>query len=252
MPKENFDYQLFFKLIETYGPSGFMSIGSSDPLVLEAEEMMEKYDQFFYFGDLLQYKILYTSKRSVNMLGIEPERLTPAWCVEAGHPDELNRHLAGRTILLKTAYDLFKSEKGYKILSSNYRIKNADGQYNNLLMQFYIYYSAAPYKSVFLFKLDTNINSFKLRRSGYHYYFGDDLSNFRYPDNELLNKRIIFSKREFDIIKLVEQGNNSEQIAEKLFLSKNTIDTHRRNILHKAHLQNMSELIYTIKEQGIL
>jgi DNA-binding CsgD family transcriptional regulator len=75
---------------------------------------------------------------------------------------------------------------------------------------------------------------------------GNDLSYFKYPDNQLLNKGYMLSKRELEIIKLVESGLYTEQIAEKLFLSPNTIKTHRRNILQKAGKASIPELIYDL------
>ena len=47
-------------------------------------------------------------------------------------------------------------------------------------------------------------------------------------------------------------GLNSEQIAEKLFLSKHTINTHRNNILTKTGKSHISDLIYELKERGLL
>jgi DNA-binding NarL/FixJ family response regulator len=62
----------------------------------------------------------------------------------------------------------------------------------------------------------------------------------------------IFSVREFEIIKLVQDGLDSEQIAGKLFLSKHTVDTHRKNILEKTGKAHISDLIYYLKERGQL
>ena len=45
---------------------------------------------------------------------------------------------------------------------------------------------------------------------------------------------MFFQIREFEIIKLIESGLSSEQIAEKLFMSRYTVNTHRRNILEKT------------------
>jgi hypothetical protein len=246
------NYKLFFKVIEKYGPTGFASIDPNDPLIIEADEMMRKNDQFIYFGDLILFQILYTSKRSMDMMGIEPAALTGAHFFKAVHPEDLNRNILGRSVLLKLAHELYLAEHGYKVLSTNFMMKNAEGKYNNLLMQFYIYYSTIPYKSVFVFKVHTNINWFKKRKHGYHYYLGDDLSNFRFPDRELLMMGNVFSKREFEILQLIERGYRSEKVAEKLFLSTNTVNTHRRNILHKSGKAQMSELIHDLKEQGVL
>ncbi|NTW73165.1 MAG: helix-turn-helix transcriptional regulator [Eubacteriaceae bacterium] len=246
------DYNLFLKLIETYGPAGFAGIDPNDPLIKEAEEIMEKNDQFFYFGDIILFRILYTSHRSMDMLGVDPANLNSLSFYQALHPGELNRSLLIRNMLNKIAHKLFLAETGFQVLSTNFQIKNAQGKFINVLSQFFIFYSEVPYKSVFAFKVHTNIDWFKKHKYGYHWYLGEDLSNFRYPDEELLKLGIIFSKREFEIIQLVDKGYSSEQVAEALFLSVNTVKTHRRNILHKSGMANIQELIFDLKEHGLL
>jgi DNA-binding CsgD family transcriptional regulator len=219
---------------------------------MELEEQMNANKQFFYIGDLINIKIIYTSSRSKQMLGIEPADLTLYHFFEGTHPDDVKRNSLGRATVLKVAHDLYVNEKGYKLLSSNLRIRNAEGKYTNLLMQLYLYYSTVPYKSVFLLKLHTDIDSYKKIKHGYHYYLGEDLSNFRYPDDELLKTGNVFSTREFEIIRLIGKGLSSEQIAEQLFLSLHTVNTHRRNILQKTGKANISELIYELMERGLL
>jgi DNA-binding CsgD family transcriptional regulator len=51
------------------------------------------------------------------------------------------------------------------------------------------------------------------------------------------------SKREKEILKLIAAGYSSKQIADKLFISKFTADTHRRNIFHKTEVKTYAELI---------
>ena len=50
------------------------------------------------------------------------------------------------------------------------------------------------------------IDSLKKRKQGYHYYVGTDFSNFRYPDEEMLNAGNLYSHREIGIIRLIESG----------------------------------------------
>jgi DNA-binding CsgD family transcriptional regulator len=252
MKETDSDYTIFLKLIEKLGPTGFAGIDPNDPLMTEAEEIMDKNDQFFYFGDLILFQILYTSKRSMDMLGVDPADLSPLKFYQAIHPNEMERNIRYKNILAKTAHNLFIAEKGHKLLSTNFLVKDAKGEYINVLSQFLIYYSEVPYKSVFVFKIHTNIDWYKKHKSSHHYYLGDDLSNFRYPDEELLKIAEIFSKREFDILHLLEMGFSTEQIAEKFFLSPNTIKTHRRNMLHKSGKANIAELIFDLKERGYL
>jgi len=252
MKETNSDYNIFFKLIEAYGPKVFSEIDPNDSLITEAEEIMNQNDQFFYFGDLILFHILYTSKRSLDMLGVEPADLSPLKFYQALHPDEMQRNILYKNVLTKTAHDFFLAEKGHKLLSTSFQVKNAKGKYINVLSQFFLYYSEVPYKSVFVFKVHTNIDWYKKHKSAYHYYLGEDMSNFRYPDEELLQIANVFSKREFDILHLLEKGYSTEHLAEKLFLSPNTIKTHRRNILRKSGKANIPELIFDLKEHGYL
>ncbi len=49
--------------------------------------------------------------------------------------------------------------------------------------------------------------------------------------------------REKEILRYVIKGYTSKQIADVLFISKSTVDTHRKNILEKTGKQKLSDLI---------
>ena len=83
-------------------------------------------------------------------------------------------------------------------------------------------------------RLSAKLNWFKLKKKEYHHYKGKDLSLFRFPDEELLKIGPVLSVRELEIIKLIESGLGSKEIADKLFLSVHTVNTHRSNILEKS------------------
>jgi DNA-binding NarL/FixJ family response regulator len=70
--------------------------------------------------------------------------------------------------------------------------------------------------------------------------------------NSLDFNKSILSPREKDIIQLIAQEYTTEQIAEKLFLSKNTIDTHRKNIFFKLDVKNIAGLVKKAFYLGIL
>ncbi|MCT4590549.1 MAG: response regulator transcription factor [Carboxylicivirga sp.] len=55
------------------------------------------------------------------------------------------------------------------------------------------------------------------------------------------------SEREKEVLELVVKGRTSLQIAEELFLSKHTIDIHRRRLIEKSGCRNTSELIANIQ-----
>ncbi len=49
--------------------------------------------------------------------------------------------------------------------------------------------------------------------------------------------------REEQILRLISEGLTSSEIAERLFVSKRTIDTHRTHLIHKLNLKSLPELI---------
>lgn len=54
---------------------------------------------------------------------------------------------------------------------------------------------------------------------------------------------IWISKREVEVLELLCKGFTSKQIAEQLYISKHTVDGHRRTLLEKSSLSTTSELI---------
>ena len=245
-------YDLFYQFINAYAPFGFRGIDRNKPLMLRLEEMMEQNNQYFFIADLFQANILFTSQRSMQMLGVKPEELNPYHAIEAAHPDEVYRNTRGWAKLLLMGNELIGTSGGTSLFSVNMKLMDPQGVYKEILFQCYLFYREIPYKTVYSLQVHTDINHFKMSKNCYHYYAGTDLSNFRYPDEKLLMMGHPFSKREFEIIKLVALGLNSKDIAEKLFISTNTVNTHRRNILKKTQKSNLSDLILELKDQGII
>ncbi|MBN1340365.1 MAG: response regulator transcription factor [Bacteroidales bacterium] len=63
--------------------------------------------------------------------------------------------------------------------------------------------------------------------------------------------RALFSERELEIIPLLARGKSSLEIAGILNISKNTVDTHRKNILARAGLHKTQELSIYAMENGL-
>ncbi|QJX45479.1 response regulator transcription factor [Hymenobacter taeanensis] len=60
------------------------------------------------------------------------------------------------------------------------------------------------------------------------------------------------SKRETEVLQLIAEGLTNAEIAEKLFTSKRTIETHRQNIIEKTQAKNTAALISYAVRQGLL
>jgi DNA-binding CsgD family transcriptional regulator len=60
----------------------------------------------------------------------------------------------------------------------------------------------------------------------------------------------LFSKRELEILKLLSEGNETKEIANKLFIAKETVKSHRKNILRKSQCRNTAELVARSISEG--
>lgn len=61
-------------------------------------------------------------------------------------------------------------------------------------------------------------------------------------------KKFNLTKRELEITEFIKEGFTNQQIAEKLFLSIFTVETHRKNIMQKLQLKNPAALIRFLME----
>ena len=65
-------------------------------------------------------------------------------------------------------------------------------------------------------------------------------------------KRLLLSKREKEILHHISRGETSQQIAEALFISRYTVETHRKNILRKLDFNTSTELVKFAVLQGLV
>ncbi len=61
--------------------------------------------------------------------------------------------------------------------------------------------------------------------------------------NIFIENKDEFTSKEKQILTLLIEGKMSKEISDVLNISKQTVDTHRKNMLHKKNLSNTSELI---------
>lgn len=60
------------------------------------------------------------------------------------------------------------------------------------------------------------------------------------------------TKREIEIISLIAKEYTTQEIAEKLFISTRTVETHRKNILSKTRVKSIIGLLKFAEQRGIL
>ncbi len=60
------------------------------------------------------------------------------------------------------------------------------------------------------------------------------------------------SEREVEVLRLTAEGYTNQEIAEKLYLSRKTVDSYRGRIMDKLNLEHRSELVQYALRRGLL
>lgn len=84
-------------------------------------------------------------------------------------------------------------------------------------------------------------------------YFGQDITlqlmkSFKRSQDETSR----LTDREIEIIRMIEQDFGNKQIADMLFISERTVETHRKNILRKTNTQTVVGLLKYAYERKII
>lgn len=128
-----------------------------------------------------------------------------------------------RTIILSTYHEDHLIEKARQYGANGYLLKNCDKE--ELLKTLSLVMSG---ETCFPYRLPKQENSF------------DEQDHFL--------KQFNLTKREMEVISLIKDGLTNQQMAEKLFLSIFTVETHRKNIMQKLQLKSPAALIRFLME----
>lgn len=82
-------------------------------------------------------------------------------------------------------------------------------------------------------------------------YLSDDIADMLMQESDEGDEGPL-TTREIEIVKLIVKEHNSRQIAEILFISERTVETHRKNILRKTGTTNLVGLIKYAYANGLV
>ena len=90
--------------------------------------------------------------------------------------------------------------------------------------------------------------------SGGGIYFSEEVLQEMSKASEMKkeNEEARLTSREIEIIELIEKELSNKQIAEKLFLSERTIETHRKNIFRKTNTSSVIGLVKYAYEHKLI
>lgn len=83
-------------------------------------------------------------------------------------------------------------------------------------------------------------------------YFPPEIENIIKHNTDELSSIQSLSCRELEVLKLIAEGLTTQQIADILCLSVNTIETYRKNLLLKFEIPNVAGLVKKAAKLGII
>jgi DNA-binding NarL/FixJ family response regulator len=63
---------------------------------------------------------------------------------------------------------------------------------------------------------------------------------------------LMLTRREKEVLNLIADGLTNNEIADKLFVSSSTVDSHRKNLISKLNVKNTAALVRTALENKII
>ena len=222
--------------------------------IIELDDYLPYSSTFFCITNTQDLTFEYISKNLIACLGMDRNDLKAKgmrYFWSRMHPDDLEQWLQALNELMSfTLSNISLEERGKMSYTWNYRFKNNKDEYVNIIQNTTPLEFDSEDKPIIGLAHYTVLSpeiklqicaSAKLLNSHNEYetvYF----NNF---SQKLLSDGV--SNRERDIIRLLVLNYSSKQIAEKLSISSNTVDTHRRNILKKLNIASTGELIGMLK-----
>lgn len=230
--------------------------------VYDEEELVGKLLDFFHIGPY--YYFIFNSKTfknelvgsssSFKILEYDVNELTLEVIIDRIHPEDLPYFYAFE----KDAQRFYKelpSSKHFKYkFSYDVRILDKDETYKRILMQI-IPFAALEGGGGKTLNIMTQISHLKQEGKPSLSYIGmEGEPSFYDVDPQIpvfdRAKDSLFTKREVEILRYIIAGKTSLEISKELFISKLTVDTHRRNILAKSGCDNIKDLITKSVKNG--
>jgi DNA-binding CsgD family transcriptional regulator len=206
--------------------------------------------------DLYQRKHVYYSPKYAAMLGWDAEKAKSDvnYTNSLIHPDDLPKLYRAALYYISLGFalpDRTKS-KEYKAIF-DYRVRGKKGSYVRIIEQqipLEFDKSGNVWLAMSMMDLlpDHDVDCpfrgrLKNQRTGELYYFP--------PEEDSVREINSLTNREKEILQLIARGLISKEIADKLYISVNTVNTHRQRIIEKLNVSNTYEAIRYAHERGI-
>ncbi len=217
-----------------------------------------------FIFDYMRSEMIYFSPSIRNLLGIESSTLMGSNGIikfmDLVNPNDFK--IYNYQIFPKDMVNLRSSpfdEANEMVCSNNFRMKQSNGLYKNLLMKKVFVTDPETRQPLLELGSLTDISSFKKELSITHtierMHGGDGFSSYLKVVTEDYFPEMhanILSAREKEILSHLSMGTKRKEVGVKLFITDNTVANHIKTILRKTNSQNIREAIAICKMNGII
>jgi len=226
----------------------------STPSILKLEQdFYKRLSSFFLIGEsyyfILNHQSLaieFVSKEVEDVLGYHPSEFNIQFMNAKIHPDDRSWFLAfGKSIVEFFSKLSIEKIMKYKI-RFDIRFKKLNGDYARILYQGMLLEHDVNGRFLRTLSAHTDITYLKQEGMPMLSFIGvDGEPSYQNVDssNIFIESKEDLTRREKQVLRLLIEGKLSKEISNILNISKQTVDTHRKNMLHKKNLSNTSELI---------
>jgi len=192
------------------------------------------------------------SNSVTEILGYDPEEMSVAFMMNKMHPDDKPYFLNFEYRVVEFFKSLPFDKIEYYKVQYDFRIKTKTGDYVRLLHQaVQIDYDEDNFYRTLC--LETDISHIKPEGIPCFSIIGLDgePSFYNIQEAQVLTKSYdLFTRREREILRLIVEGKNSKTIADELYISLHTVNTHRKNILNKSSAKTPIDLVRKVINEG--
>jgi DNA-binding CsgD family transcriptional regulator len=215
-------------------------------------------DYYYYIFNFETLMLEYLSGSVKDILGLEPHELNLEKMLGFYHPDDLEKMVEKENAVLKFKTEYLKPEEitEYKTV---YLIRYLlpDGKVKRILHQAKAINISKDYKIQQVLGVHADVTYLNIPIDHKISFISDRLPSYYSLDPKNLNLKQIDTKKKFTdqerkIIIMISEGKSSSEICEDLFITENTLKSHRKNILRKGEAKNTPHLIANCIREGII
>jgi DNA-binding CsgD family transcriptional regulator len=210
---------------------------------------------YFFLLRLPDMAVEYVHPAVGEVLGCDPAGFSPAYLSGILHPEDAQSFALKQEAVLDGFHNHIPGEKMFRYKACyTFRVKDGNGGWKHILQQYLPAGQAPDGRLNSILCIHTDVSYLGLSPKYHVAFIGlQGEPSFHVPgampagQPEPLPE---ISDRERSVVLLLAEGLSSKQIAERLGISKNTVDTHRRNLLRKTGAKNTLELAIRVVQEG--